>query len=120
MVTDRLLMRGEWLDPPDRAIIEAIYREGITTAELARRLGADVRVLRRRRRRLVARMLCPLFAFVALNRDAWGPTRRRVATACVLQGRSLRQATRSLGLSLHTVRRHLAAVEAMCEGQRQL
>ncbi|USN99697.1 MAG: hypothetical protein H6810_03290 [Phycisphaeraceae bacterium] len=73
----------------------------------------SARTERRRLRRLVTRVLSPRFAFVIASRRAWAPTRRRVAMACVVQGLSMREAGAALGLSLHSVRRQMDAVEAL-------
>ena len=135
-----LVERAGWLPTADRALVEAVYGEGLTVIAFVRRcldrgiapvdrtalsiteggdasgsLEAWTRVARRRLRRLVARLESDRFMLVVGRRNAWATTRRRVAVTCVLQGRSLRQASRDLGLSLHTVRRHMEAVEAACE-----
>jgi ABC-type lipoprotein export system ATPase subunit len=73
---------------------------------------------RRRLRRLIERALSPRFAFVVAHRASLGATRRRVAMACIVQGRSLREASGMLGLSLHAVRRHIDAVEALFAAAR--
>jgi DNA-directed RNA polymerase specialized sigma24 family protein len=59
--------------------------------------------------------MSPQFIYVLRQRDEWTPTRRRVATACLLHGLSLRQAAAALHLSLYTVRRHQDAIIALFE-----
>lgn len=89
----------------------------------------NARALRSRVRRVVRRMLTPEYQAVArwfaiekLNAGracgvsgAIGALRRRVGASCFLQGLSIREAARELGLSLHTVRRHRDAIAAMAE-----
>ncbi len=114
-MVQELLDRAQFLDGPDQRLIEGIYREGLSVSQIAALTGADVRSVRRRRRRLVRRMSDPLFQFVAGHLEELSPTRRRVARSCVLQGASMRAATKQLRLSLHAVRRHCDAIRAMSE-----
>ena len=116
-LVERLVERAELVGPPDRALVLAYYRDGQSAADIARLAGEPVRSLRRRLRRVVQRMLSPRFEFVAAHRHTWTPTRRRVAGACVLEGRTLRDTAERLGLSLHCVRRHHDAIQAMFEAE---
>lgn len=115
---DTILARADFLPPPDRTLILAVYEDSRPVADLARMMGQDPRALRRRIRRLVQRMVSPRYAFVAARRDQWSSTRRRVATACVLHGLSLRAAADQLGLSHYTVRRHCQIIDALVEAAR--
>lgn len=110
---DTLLERAPWLAPGDRTLIELVFREGRTLREIASLLDQPPPAIRRRLRRIATRLLDPLTAYVAAHADTWPPTRRRIAVACVLQGLSMREAAQRLGLSLHTVRRHMAAVREL-------
>jgi len=117
-LTETLLDRAEHLPADDRALLESVYREGASVSGLAELLNTPARSLRRRVRRLVQRVLSERYVFVAHRRREWSPTRRRVAEACVLGGRSLREAASELRLSLHAVRRHADAIHAMYEAER--
>ncbi len=108
-----LVGRAEWLGDEDRAIVSAVYQDGISAKDLANIRGQSPRCVRRRIHALVQRITSDEFAFVLRARDQWPPTRRRVATACVLRGMSLREAGDKLGLSLHAVRKHMDAVRAL-------
>lgn len=55
----------------------------------------------------------------AREAGGWGPTRRRVARALFIEGRSIREAARTTGLSFHTVRAHRAAIMAQFEVGRE-
>jgi DNA-directed RNA polymerase specialized sigma24 family protein len=103
-VVDRLLERATCLPLTDRALLRAVYRDRQSTVELARLLGSAPRQVRRRLRRLVARVLSPEFIFVLRHRESWPRLRAEVATACILEGKSLRQAARDLDRSLTSVR----------------
>lgn len=108
----RILQLLDALPEADAALLRAYYADGRPAAELAS-LGAlpdDPRQVRARIRRLTTRVLSPLFAFVVAHRRAWPPTRRRVASLCFIDGRSLRQVAAALRLSLHAVRAHRRAV----------
>ncbi|MEL7473142.1 MAG: hypothetical protein AAGK04_07480 [Planctomycetota bacterium] len=117
-LTEALLERSSRLPDEERALIEAVYREGRPVVEIARLRGESPRPLRRRVRRLVERVMSERFGFVARRVAEWTPNRRRVAEACVLHGCSLREAAERLRLSLHAVRRHSDAVQALFEAER--
>ena len=110
---ERLVQRAAWLRPDERALIEAVYGEGRTCADLARLMGVPAETVRRRVRRATRRAASGLFAFVAQHRESWGGARRGVATRCVLHGATLREAADALGLSLHAVRQHLTAIREL-------
>ena len=120
-VAEVLVERAELLPEPDRRLIEGVFRDGRSIREVAAVWGdppgpgRDERTLRRRLHRLVRRLYSPEFLVVAQLRERWAPARRRVATACVLHGLSLREAAEALGMSMHTVRRQLDAVSAIVE-----
>ena len=140
---EMLVERAAWIPSSDRSLIEAVHGEGLSVVAYVRRcldrgvepverdafgktalengrdLDAWARMARRRLRRLNDRLASDRFAFVIARRNAWPTTRRRVAVTCTLHGRSLRAASRELGLSLHTVRRHAEAIEAMFEAYRE-
>jgi DNA-directed RNA polymerase specialized sigma24 family protein len=114
-IVERMLERASCLPPPDLALLRAAYEDGRSAVELALLLGHDPRSLRRKLKRLSARVMSPEFLFVLRHRERWSPLRRKVATACILHGQSQRSAAQTLKLSLHTVRRNHLAVLAMYE-----
>ena len=114
-IAESLVARAEYLLPKDRALINAIYRDGSSAREVASLTDATPRAVRRRIRSLAQRVLDPRFAFVIIHREQWPPTRRKVATETILHGLPLRAAAKSLDLSLHTVRRHADAIRVMYE-----
>lgn len=112
-IIERVLRRLDPLPDRDRLLVESIYRDGRSAVEVSRLMGAPTRTVRRRVRRIVARVLSDRFVFVLSQRDAWPVACRRVADACFIEGRSLREAAEDLRLSLHQVRRHWVGIEAM-------
>lgn len=119
-----LVERAAHLPEPDRYLVEGVFRDGRSIAHLSAMWaprpepGRNPQSLRRRLHRLIARLSSHRFLVVAEHSDRWTPTRRRVATACVLHGMSLREASEALGVSLHTVRRHFEAVAAVADALR--
>lgn len=118
--TERLVERAAHLPPPDRLLMEAVYRDGRSAREIAALLGARARSVSERVRRLAERLHSPEYGFVAARSGAWAPLRRRIAVGLVLHGRSERSVARELGVSLHTVRRHHEAVRMLLELSRAL
>lgn len=109
-----LLRRCEPLPEDDVALIRAIYVDELPVARMAALMGVSTRSVRRRVDRMVARVMSPDFAFVVEHSWRWGGTRRGVAHAIIVLGRSLRQTAEDLDLSLHGVRHHHAAILALC------
>lgn len=105
--------RAEHLLPDDRALVRAVFEDGLDAKRVARLQGANSRTVRRRVRALAQRVLSPEFEFVLRRRDGWPRTRRLVATACVLHGRTLREAAAHLRMTLHAVRRQMDLVRAL-------
>jgi len=130
---DRLMDRAAHLPAPDRLLLEAVYRDGRSARELASLSGQSPRRVRARIKRLTRRAMSPEFRFVARELElsaagagaeggrggpAWTRTRRTIARAIYLEGRSMREIVRTTGLSLHTVRAHRGAIEAQIESAR--
>lgn len=115
-----LVARADALPEPDKALILEVYAAGRSVLDATRRDNPDPATLparaganRRRVRRLTRRMLTPTFELVRTQQPAWPPIRARVGHACFILGLSMRAASESLNLSLHTVRSHAHAIRAM-------
>ncbi|MDX2131858.1 MAG: hypothetical protein SFY69_07390 [Planctomycetota bacterium] len=116
-LADAARLAAGYLEPRDRAILEGVYVHGHTCADLARLMGEprQARTLRRRLRRLTALVVAPEFGFVLRQQSAWPTSRRAVARAIFLRGRSVREAAAELGITQHAVRRQRDAVLALVE-----
>ncbi|MEM9374184.1 MAG: hypothetical protein AAGA55_11120 [Planctomycetota bacterium] len=110
--------RAEWLGESDRALVLAVFRDGLSATMVARLRGHDARQVRRLVARAAARVLDPLAVFVAVRSQEWSPARARVGQAVFHHGCSLRDSSSKLGLSLYTVRKHRDAIEHMFESER--
>lgn len=111
--SEGLVTYAEHLDPADRALVVSVFERGLSAAELARATGRDPRHVRRRLKRLIARMASRPFQFVLRHRANWSLNQRRVAEAVVLRGRTQREAAAELGLTLHQVRTYLHAIAVL-------
>ena len=107
-----------WLPEPDRALIRSIFDEGKRVSDVARLMKAEPSKLRRRVKSVAKRVTDPRFRQTASLLARLAPTRRRVAMACLLGGMSMRDASHTLRLSLHQVRKHCQAIETLLEIQR--
>jgi hypothetical protein len=110
---------AQWTLPDDRALLRAVYRDGMTAQRIAQLRSQSPRTVRARVRRLVARVSSDRFRFVVRQREKWPGHRRSIATACVLQGMSMRDAASFLHLSFHQVRREMGIVEALMAEDRR-
>lgn len=110
---EAVLARADLLTEEDAALVRSVFGRGMTLTELARAAGRRPHTVSSRLRRITARMRTPTFVFVAHYRDAWAPPMRAVATACILEGRPVREAAAHLKMSVAAVRRHRDAVLAL-------
>ncbi len=108
-----LLARADLLREDEAALIRSVFGRGMTLSELARAAGRRPHTIGARVRRIAARMDTPAFAFVAGHRETWPRPMRAVATACILEGRTVREAAAHLKMSVAAVRRHRDAVLAL-------
>ena len=118
-LVDRVLDVAPFLDPGDRALLQAVLSRGIPAITVARAAGVPTRQLQRRVQRLLGRLTDPIVPFVLARRDDWSADRRAVADVVVLRGRSLRAAADTLDQSLHHVRRHVHDIRLLCEVERR-
>ena len=107
--------RAGLLSLEDRALVRAVFEEGVSPAEVGRMSGTSARSIRRRVKRLAVRIASARFVFVGRHFTAWPPSRRQVAEAVVLHGMSIRDAARRLRLSTYAVRAHVQMIEVMYE-----
>ena len=116
-VAEQIVHRARWSLPEDRAVLGAIFADGLSASQVAQMRNESPRRVRRRVRLLVDRVLSDRYRFVLQHRDAWPAGRRRIASACVLQGHSMRECARRLRVSLHRVRREMDIVNALFTAQ---
>lgn len=111
----RVVRLAHWLEPADRGLVQSVYRDGVSIDAAAAVLAITPHAARRRVHRLWVRLIDPEFAWVVERLHGWEHTRRAVAMARVVHGLSLRHAAQRLGLSMHAVRLHTAAIHAAYE-----
>lgn len=116
---ETIVERAQLLNPADRGLLEAVYSSGHSVQQVGRLMGVvapnRLRRLRARVRQLVARVGDPQFVFVSQAMASWPPARREVAELCIMQGASMRDAARRMGVSLYTVRQHRQRIETLYE-----
>jgi len=112
-LSETVARRAHWLDPDDRELVLAMFRDNRPAKAIAAMVHDDPRHIRRRLRRLARRLLDPRVAYVVAHRNAWSPSRQAVAHMLYIQGRPMRQVSDKLGMTLYSVRQHRDAIEAM-------
>jgi hypothetical protein len=112
-----IVARSEFLLPEDRELVRSVFGEGMDANRVARLRGEKTRAVRRRVRQLAERVMSREFEFVARRCEGWPRGRRLVANACVLQGRTLREAAAHLRMTLHEVRRQMDLVHALIDAE---
>ncbi|MFG0275079.1 MAG: hypothetical protein ACF8QF_08480 [Phycisphaerales bacterium] len=118
LVVEEVVLRAALLPEADRALLLAVYRDATPARTIAELRGLHVRRVRRRVRSLVQRVLSPRFGFVMDHMASWPRTRRRVAQAVVIEGRPRREASETLGVTIHTVRRRMEEIRLLEQASR--
>lgn len=113
LASGRLIRRAHWLDPHDRELILAMFDRGQNATSIAIASRSSPRLVRRRIKQLIARLNDPRVAYVVAHQGHWGRTRQSVARDLFVRGCTMRQVSERLGVSLHCVRKHRDAIEAM-------
>ncbi|MEX2544606.1 MAG: hypothetical protein WD316_05705 [Phycisphaeraceae bacterium] len=112
---ERLLTLAEHLPAQDRLLLEQVYRNGLSVAEVAHLMGARPRRLQRRVAQLLRRLRDPLFRFVVGRSDLLPRDVQPTARLVVIEGRSLRDAARARGRSLHAVREQVRTLRTLAQ-----
>lgn len=115
--SSRIIRRAHWLDENDREIVIAYFERGMHASEIGTLLNTDPRLIRRRLRHIIQRLEDPRCAYVVAHRNAWSARRRAIAEDLFIRGRSMREISKERGLSLHAVRKHRDAIDAMTIAQ---
>lgn len=120
MIAEKVVMRAEFLDSADRALLQAVFDRGITPAEIARAIGERPEIMQRRVQKLVERLGSSPYQFVMRQIKDWPPCQQRVGESVFLRGLSHREASQHLGMSLHRVRREVERIRSLYDNhQRQ-
>jgi DNA-directed RNA polymerase specialized sigma24 family protein len=109
----QILNLADLLPAPDRLLLAQVLEEGRSVASLAALMGQKPASLRRRVKGLIARVRSTRYAIVRAHASQWPDRRARVARACVIEGRSMPQAARALGLTYHVVRTQMREIELL-------
>lgn len=108
-----LCARAEHLPPPDRDLIWAVFRQGLSLAKLESASGTSTRRLSRRLRAIVDRINSPCFALVISRSHTWEARLAKVARSIYVEGRTLRATELHLRLSYGQVRAARAVIQTL-------
>jgi len=111
---DHIVRRAHWLEANDRELVMAMFRDGQSARAIAEQHDLCPRQTRRQIKKLIHRLSDPRVAYVIAHHDQWSKSRRSIAHALYIQGRSMRETTDELGLSFYSVRKHREEIDAMC------
>lgn len=109
----QILALADLLPAPDRLLLAQVLEEGRSVASLAALMGQKPAALRRRVKGLIARVRSVRYTIVRAHACEWPDRRARVARACVVEGRSMPEAARALGLTYHVVRTQMREIELL-------
>ena len=110
-LSERVLDKSVHLPTGDRVLVEQLLRYGFSIREIARLTEKSPSSVSRRMKSVMKRMEDPMFEFV-VNRSDFVPRDSRVTGRLVyVEGFSLRESAKKLGVSLHEVRKRIAKVK---------
>lgn len=110
---EELLRWATYLPRGDRALLEAVLRDGQPLRLLAEMTGGPPATLSHRLRGVLERVRSREFQLVALRGRQLDPADRRIAELLFLHGRSGREVARRTGHPPHRVRRLRDAIRQM-------
>ena len=110
---ERLRRLAVHLNPTDRQLIDDLNHHGLSLRQIAEHRATSPAALHRRARQLLRRMAQPEFRWLAEHADLLPARTRKLAASVVHDGRSLRDAARTLHVSVHRVRQALATLKAL-------
>jgi len=114
---EQVLVLSRHLGRRDQLLVEQIYREGASIADVARMANRPPKAIQRRLRNVVQRLRSPEFACLVARGGLLPTETRRVAEMVICRGMSLRGAARCARLSLHETRQHVERVRALASAQ---
>lgn len=112
---EQVLMRAEYLDQPDRALLDQVLARNVRPRQIAAVTGCTARCVQRRVRRLVLHLTDPAVLHILRNHRKWEASTGRVALCVLVQRRTLRDTAGELNLSLHEVRQCVQKVKGLLE-----
>jgi len=112
---ERVLSLAEHLAPSDRALLEQIFRHGQRVNDLALACGRPVDQLRRRVRKLMARIREPQFVQAVELGRLLPDDLQEIVRRVVLQGQSVRSTAVSMRIPHHALRMRLAVARGMLQ-----
>ncbi|MEM0914056.1 MAG: hypothetical protein AAGK09_05540 [Planctomycetota bacterium] len=112
---DRLVELAAALEPTDRTLIEAVYRDGRSIRDIAPLMRLPRRTVQGRVDGLIRRLNDPLYQFVATKGELLPRACRVVARRVICEGQSQREAARASRLTLHAVRKILTTTKGFAE-----
>jgi len=112
---ETVLNRAHFLEAPDQALLEQVIGRGVRPIEVAKVAGLSTRTVQRRVRLLTRRLLDPRVEYVLRHYHQWPAPLSQIALGVWARQWTLRKTADRLGLSLHQVRQHVAAVRGLID-----
>jgi len=106
-LAERVLSRADWVDEPDRRLLEQVIGRGAPPREIAPLMNCSTRTVQRRVRRLVQRLTDPTVLTVMRRSRRWPRATREVARRFYVRRHTLRKIAGDTGMTLHEVRTEL-------------
>jgi DNA-directed RNA polymerase specialized sigma24 family protein len=110
---DTVLMRACWLDAAERALVEQVVGKGVRPHEIAAVSGRSLRTVQRQLNRVIERLMDKEVEHILRAHGDWDAMASSVALAVWVQGCTLRDTARRLGISLHQVRQQVQVVRGL-------
>ncbi|WP_432798369.1 hypothetical protein [Poriferisphaera sp. WC338] len=111
-----LLEMARHLPRRERLLVEQVVRHGSSVTEAAEIFGEREPVVRRRFKRLCARVREAEFVMLTEMRERVPAELVRTGDEVFVAGKSLRSAAAAMGVTLHRVRRDVAEIRALVRG----
>ncbi len=117
---ERVCSRLDWLDKPDRILLEMVYEQGLSIRKIAAVLRQNPSTVARRLRLLVDGLFSPEYQICLLCRRQLSPLQMSIARQFFVQKKSRRWMAEFHHLTLYALRRQLDQLSVLIEEHKHL
>ncbi|HOK67750.1 MAG TPA: helix-turn-helix domain-containing protein [Anaerohalosphaeraceae bacterium] len=115
---EQICRRLEWLDKPERLLLEMVYEQGMSIRKIAAVLGQNPSTVARRIRSLVEGLFSPEYQICLRCRSELTPLQMSIARHYFVRKKSRRWLARFHRISLYALNRHLETMTAFIDRQK--
>jgi len=115
---EQICRRLDWLDKPERLLLEMVYEQGMSVRKIAAVLGQNPSTVARRIHSLVEGLFSPEYQICLRGRSRLTSLQMSIARHYFVRKKSRRWLARFHRISLYALNRHLETINLFIERQK--